>query len=171
MATHAPKQADINSREELQDLANDSKTMLTLSNGRRIKIGSIYFDAQNKIDDIIVEHDKISKLVNGGQLSEQEGNVETRKYFAKITAAVLLNGYFSIKLWWWLKWRIIYRHWNLNGEDYLKIISEAKKKEHQQEYYLAMALAMTMNDTCTMMTKKEAEVFQRELNSARSLHS
>lgn len=169
MATHIPKQADIKSREELQELANNSQTTLTLSNGRKIKIGSIYFDAQNKIDDIIVEHDNTAQLVKEGKLSEQEGNIETRKYFAKITAAVLLNGYFSIRLWWWIKWRIIYRHWNLSGEDYLIIISEAKKKGHQQEYYLAMALAMTMNDTCTTMTKKEAEVFLHELNSARSL--
>lgn len=168
MSVKAPKQADVVAREELQQLANNSKTILTLSSGRRIKIGHIYFDAQNKIDDIIVEHDKISKLVKEGKLSEQEGNIETRKYFAKITAAVLLNGYFSINLWWWLKWRIIYHHWNLSGGDYLNIISEVKKKGHPQEYYLAMALAMTMNDTCTTMTRKEAEVFLQELNSARS---
>lgn len=168
MSVKAPKQADVSTREELQQLAKNSKTTLTLSSGRKIKIGYICFDAQNKIDDIIVEHDKISKLVKEGKLSEQEGNIETRKYFAKITAAVLLNSYFSINLLWWLKWRIIYHHWDLSGEDCLNIISEAKKKGHPQEYYLAMALAMTMNDTCTMMTKKEAEVFLQELNSARS---
>lgn len=164
----APKQATVEARQELQDIINTQKTQLTLSTGRVVNIPSIHFDAQNKIDDIILHHDIISKKVKNGDLSEIEGNIHTRRYFAKVTAAALLDGHFKIKLFWWIKWRIIYNFWKLNGEDYLRIISEVKKKGHQQEYYLAMALAMTMNDTCTMMTMKEAEVFQQELNSVKS---
>lgn len=160
----APKQATVDTRQELQDVINSQKTQLTLSTGRVVYIPSIHSDAQDKIDDIILHHDIISKKVQNGTLSELEGNKHTRRYFAKVTAAALLDGYFKIKLFWWIKWRIIHKFWKLNGEDYLRIISEVKKKGHQQEYYLAMALAMTMNDTCTMMTRKEAEVFQRELN-------
>lgn len=160
------KQADISAREELQALANNSKTKLTLSNGKVISIGSICSDAQDKIDDIILHHDIVAEKVKKGEMTEIEGNRHTRQYFAKITATIILNGYFKLKLFYWIKWRIIHRLWNLNGNDYLQIIGEAKKKGHQQEYYLAMALAMTMNDTCTIMTRKEAEAFQRELNSA-----
>lgn len=162
-----PKNAPIQSREELQALIKNDETKIALSNGKIIKIKPICADAQDLIDDLIVEHDKIADRVKTGTMSEQEGNRETRMFFAKCTAAILLNGYFKLKLFYGLKWRIIHRFWNLTGEDYLAIIGETKKKGHQQEYYLAMALAMTMNDTCTMMTKKEAEAFQRELNSVK----
>lgn len=162
----APKQATTETKRELQNLLSNSPTILTLSTGRTIKIKSLYADAQDKIDDIIVHHDEIAKKVNEGKMSEQEGNRYTRQYFAKILAVVLLNHPIKL-LFWGVKWRVIHKFWHLTGEDYLNIISEVKKKGHQQEYYLAMALAMTMSDTCTMMTKKEAEVFQQELNSAR----
>jgi hypothetical protein len=49
----------------------------------------------------------------------------------------------------------------------MKIMAEAKKKGQEREYLVAMAFSMTMADTWTMMTKKEAEVFLRELNSGR----
>ena len=163
----APKQANVDSRQELQNLINCEKSELVLSTGRVVNIPSIHADAQDKIDDIILHHDIIAKKVKDGSMSEIEGNKHTRRYFAKVTAAALLDGYFKIKLFWWIKWRIIHKFWKLNGEDYLRIISEVKKKGHQQEYYLAMALAMTMSDTCTLMTTKEAEVFQRELNSVK----
>jgi hypothetical protein len=162
-----PKNAPLQSREELQELIKNDGTKLVLSNGRVINIRPMCADTQDKIDDLIVEHDKIAAKVKANEMTEQEGNRYTRMFYSKCAAAIILNGYFKLKLFYGLKWRIIHKFWNLTGKDYLSIISEAKKKGHQQEYYLAMALAMTMNDTCTMMTKKEAEAFQQELNSVK----
>lgn len=162
-----PKNAPLQSREDLQELINDSYTKLVLSNGKTVHMRPMCADAQDLIDDLIVEHDKIAAKVKANEMTEQEGNRYTRMFYSKCAAAILLNGYFKLKLFYGLKWRIIHKFWKLTGKDYLAIIGEAKKKGHQQEYYLAMALAMTMSDTCTMMTKKEAEAFQRELNSAR----
>lgn len=162
-----PKNAPIQSREELQELIKNDESKIALSNGKIISIKPICADAQDLIDDLIVEHDKIAGLIKEGKMTEQEGNRHTRMFYSKFTAAILLNGYFKLKLFYGLKWRIIHKFWALTGTDYLSIIGEVKKKGHQQEFYLAMALAMTMNDTCTMMTKKEAEAFQRELNSVK----
>ncbi len=47
-----------------------------------------------------------------------------------MAAAILLNNYFGLKLFWRLKWRIIHHFWHLNGDDYLQIISEGKKKSN-----------------------------------------
>ena len=162
-----PQNAPIQSREDLQELIKNEKTEILLSNGRKIRLRPICSDAQDKIDDLIVEHDKIAAKVKANEMTEQEGNRHTRMFYSKCAAAIILNGYFKLKLFYGLKWRIIHRFWALTGSDHLAIIGEAKKKAQQQEYYLAMALAMTMNDTCTTMTRKEAEAFQRELNSVK----
>lgn len=162
-----PKNAPLQSREDLQELIKNDKTKIALSNGKVVQISPIRSDAQDLIDDLIVEHDKIAAKVKSGDMSEQDGNRNTRMFFSKCVAAILLNGYFKLKLFYGIKWRIIHKFWHLTGSDHLAIIGEAKKKGHQQESYLAMALAMTMNDTCTMLTKKEAEAFQRELNSVK----
>ena len=166
MEVKAPKQADIESRKEQQALINREKTELELSTGRKVSIGWMEPPTNDKIDDIIVEHDEISKAVESGSINFATANKSTRQYFAKITAAVLLNGRLKIKFFWWLKWRIIYYYWGLTGGDHLRIIQEAKKKDQGRWYFAAMALSMTIADTWTMMTKKEAEAFLRELKSA-----
>ena len=83
----APKQATVEARQELQDIINTQKTQITLSTGRVVNIPSIHFDAQNKIDDIILHHDIISKKVKDGSEA--------------ITAATTKNaqGYMMYKEW------------------------------------------------------------------------
>lgn len=161
-----PKQADLESRKEQQEIINREKTVLILSTGRKVKVGWMEPPTNDKIDDIVIEHDDISKLVESGDINQALANKRTRQYFAKITAAILLNEKLKIKFFWWLKWRIIYNFWGLTGQDHLRILQEAKKKGQGHWYYVAMALSMTIVDTWTMMTKKEAEVFLRELKLA-----
>lgn len=167
MDVKAPKQADLESRKAQQAIINNEDTVIELSNGKKVKIGWLVPPTSDKIDDIIIEHDDIAKTVESGSINVSVANKKTRQYFAKITAAILLNDKVKIALFWWIKWRIIYYRWKITGEDHLRIIQEAKKKGQEQEYLVAMAFSMTMADTWTMMTKKEAEVFLRELNSAK----
>lgn len=161
------KTANTQSQEELQNIIKDRYTILTLSSGRKVKIGYLRPDAQDLIDDIIVEHDKTVEQVKAGTITQKEGNKKTRAIYAKVIAAILLNHPIRLSMLWWLKWRVIHHFWNVNGEDYLNIIAEAKKKATEQQSYMAMALLMTMSDTIKMMTTKEAEAFRQELNSVR----
>lgn len=154
-------------QKELQDIIDNKQTELVLSTGRKIRIGWLCADAQDKIDSVVVHHDDVAKSVESGDVSIQDGNKCTRQFYAKIAAAILLNNYFGLKLFWWLKWRIIHHFWHLNGEDYMKIIVEGKKKATESQYCVAMAYSMTMSDIWKMLTKKEAEAFHRELNSVR----
>ena len=152
-------------------MINTEPTVLELHNGKTVKIGWIYPPTSDKIDDVINEHDDIAKAIEAGSINTATANKKTRQYFAKIAAAILLNGKTRLFLFWWIKWRIIYYRWNLTGDDYLRIIVEAKKKAAEREFLAAMAYSMTMADTWTMMTKKEAEVFLRELKSANEQQS
>ena len=166
MEVKAPKQADHEAQKAQQELILGKSTEVELSDRRKVKIGLLHNYTCDKIDDIIVEHDEIAKQVNDGKIPINKANKKTRQHFAKITAAILLNEKTKIILFWWIKWRIIYYKWNITADDYLKIMAEAKKKGQAREYLVAMAFSMTMADIWTMMTKKEAEAFLRELNSA-----
>lgn len=165
----AQKEASLEAQAELQNILHNKATVVSLSTGRKVKIGYLLPDAQDKIDDLIVEHDTIARKVKSGEVTQEQGNKTTRQLYAKVLAAAVLNTPFSIRLWWGIKWRIIYRYWRLDGTDYLNLIAEIKKKvvEQQQPLYLAMALVMTMSDTVKTMTTKEAEAFRQELNSVK----
>ena len=164
---NAPQQATHEAQKALQEVLNNTPTDITLSTGKKVRIGWLYADTQDKIDDIIVHHDSVAKKIESGEMPVTKGNISTRQFYAKMAAAILLNNYFGLKLFWWLKWRIIHHFWHLNGDDYLQIITEGKKKATEQQYYLAMAFSMTMSDIWTTMTKKEAEAYHRELNLAK----
>ena len=167
MEIKAPKQSDHEAQQVQQSMINNEPTILTLSNGKKGKIGWLIPVTNDKIDSIVVEHDETAKLINEGKINKAVANKKTRQHFAKITAAILLNDQAKLFFFWWIKWRIIYYTWKVTGEDHKNIIAEAKKKSQESQYLVAMAYSMTMADIWTMMTKKEAEVFLRELNSAK----
>lgn len=166
------KEATLEAREDLVDIINSSKTTITLSNGKKVKIGYIIPEIQDRIDFLIVKYERYKKTLNKDSDQDMlKGNKATRQFYAKCAAAVLLNNFFGLHLFWWIKWRYLYYFSKLNGEDYLKIITEAKKKATEQEYSLAMVFLMDMTTTWTTMTKKEAEEYRHELELAREAQS
>lgn len=166
------KEATLQDKEELVSLTTQQKTVLTLSTGKKVKIGYIKGDTQDKIDSLIVEYEALKKSLKNenDEISDKDinrGNKITRRFYSKCAAAFLINNYFGMRLFWWLKWRLIYYFGGWSGEDYLLVVTEAKKKAAEQEFSLAMVLLMDMTTTWTMMTKKEAEEYRRELDLAR----
>ena len=166
------KEATLEAKDELVDVLNSTKTEIKLSNGKTVKIGYITGKTQDIIDTLIVKYEKFKKTLKQDDPSDMaKGNKETRKFYAKCAAAILLNSYFGITFLWWIKWRLMYNFGRYNGEDYLKIITEAKKKATEQEFSLAMVFLMDMTTTWTTMTKKEAEEYRHELELAREAQS
>lgn len=176
------KEATLQDKEELTGLVNNEQTAVTLHNGKTVKIGYIKGITQDKLDGLIVEYDSFKKSLK--PISQEEGkepvysdkdinrgNKYTRQFYAKCVAAILINSYWGLKFFWWLKWRLMYNFSDLNGQDYLSIIMESKKKAQEQEYSLAMVFLMDMTTTWTTMTKKEAEEYRQELELAREAQS
>ena len=165
------KEARLQDKEELVNLLNAEKSEVTLHDGRKVSVGYILGDTQDKIDTLIVRYERFKKNLKETDEDVNRGNKETRRFYAKCVSAILINNYYGLRLYWWLKWRWMYYFSGWNGTDYLQVITEAKKKATEQEYSLAMLFLMDMTTTWTAMTKKEAEEYRHELELAREAQS
>lgn len=167
------KEAKLEDKQALMSLVGNEATTIKLHNGKKVKVGYVLGVTQDKIDSLIVKYESFKKSIKpkeGEEYSAEalnKGNKYTRQFYAKCVAAFLLNSYWGIKLFWWLKWRWLYYFAGWSGEDYLQVITEAKKKAAEQEYSLGMVFLMDMTTTWTTMTKKEAEEYRQELELAR----
>lgn len=173
----APKQPSLETRSELAEMMANDTDEITLSTGRKLKIGWIKPFVQDKIDCIITAYEKAKKKlgVKDDNVPEDvmnKANKITRQFCAQAVAAILLNKhYFLLKLFWTIKWRWMYYFGKEDMSDYLLIITQAKKKAQPQESYWAMVSLMDMTTMWTTMSKKEAEAYRQELELVREHQS
>ena len=116
----------------------------------------------------------ISKLWIERDLSRDDvaKSIKEDPYFNhKITALFVLNGFWKIKLFYWLLWRWYSYIKEYSQEQLLPVIMEAKKKIPLYQYWMNMVLTLDMRDDWMTMTKKEAEQYQAELISAEKQRS
>ena len=83
---------------------------------------------------------------------------------AKCAAIIVLNGYWSIKLWYWLVWRWFYYVKQYTEEEYSPLMMMCKKKLGAENYFLLTTLMIGIKDTMMAMTRKETERILREQN-------
>lgn len=173
----AVKQSTPEAQEELVDLINENKTTITLSNGKKVRVGYIIGETQDYLNKLIVKYEKTKQQLQnnenkyGKEETEQQLNALTRRFFAKCTAAILLNNIFLLKLFFHIKWRLLYYFANFTGDDYLNIIAIAKKKAQEPQFMMAMTLLMDMTTIWTTMSRKEAEQYRQELLLAKEAQS
>ena len=162
------KQASLETQLDNVALNSKEPSYVELHTGKKVRIDYLYPDTQDKINYLNLQYEKFKKEHDE---DDPDYTKRTRQHFAQFAAAVMINNYFGLKLWWWAKWRLLYHFGKLNGDDCFKISVEAKKKAQEQQYYMAMALMMGMTTTWTMMTSKEAEEYHHELSLAKEAQS
>lgn len=86
------------------------------------------------------------------------------KVSAKCAAIIVLNGYWSTKLWYWLVWRWFYYVKQYTEEEYSPLMMMCKKKLGAENYFLLTTLMIGIKDTMMAMTRKETERILREQN-------
>lgn len=90
----------------------------------------------------------------------KEGNDD--KVSCQAVAAILLNGYWSIKFFWWILWRWYFYIKQYGDEELAPIIAVAKKKIPARQYFAATILLTAMKDAMMQMTKAEANNILQE---------
>lgn len=102
-------------------------------------------------------------------LSLKDGNDDTLSY--KVCAAIILNGFFRLKLFHWILWRWFFYIRQYDESDLTDIIALGKKKIPLSEYYTNIILATDMKDTAMMMKKGEVYSFRQGQSTAQAGNS
>lgn len=80
----------------------------------------------------------------------------------KCLAAARLNGYFSIKLFWWLLWRWYYFVRKYTDSELSDAICLIKKKVASGSYFFNTTLLIGMRETMMSMSREEVAASLRE---------
>lgn len=86
----------------------------------------------------------------------------------KCLAAARLNGYFSIKLFWWMLWRWYYFVRRYTDSELTDAICMIKKKVASGSYFFNTTLLIGMRETMMSMSREEVAASLRERSTASS---
>jgi len=154
-------QPTIDDQKELNDIIEDAPAVVTLRN-KQVKIHWLKAGTLRKITDIEMRIPANDENASKEEIFHNRG-LELQRNTKKV-AAILLNDYWKIKLFWGLKWTWMYYVKQYSERELMPILVEAKKKVDVQamEYYGATIFSTAMTDTMMAMTKTEAERFRQE---------
>ena len=80
----------------------------------------------------------------------------------KCVAAARLNGYFAIKLLWWMLWRWYYLVRRYTDSELVEAVALIKKKVAPGSYLLVTTLLIGMRETMMQMNRAEVSVSLQE---------
>ena len=158
------KQADINARQGLDEVANDSPTQVQIpGTKKKVVLRGVHPYTLERITKLWLERDSMAALTDSASTLK---SMCSEPYFAiKEALYFVLNGWFKINLFhrfmtfWWGKVK------GYTDEQMLPIIMEGKKKLPLTAHWMIMAYSADMRTDMVKMTKKEAEEFRAELLS------
>ena len=84
-------------------------------------------------------------------------------------ALMVLNSFWSIKLWYWLTWRWFYYVKQYTERELTDLLVLGKKKVPLNSYYENTILLIGLKDTSMMMKKTEVATRLQELNTEQPL--
>ena len=135
------EQVNDEQQKKLNAVVDDSVDIVYVR-GKKVRVKWMRNYAIRKVTDILLGDHGHENMVN-----------------CKCAAAMVLNGYWSIKLCWWLLWRWYYYVKQYRDSELSELIEVGKKKVDVESYYLTTTYLTAMKDTMMAMTRKEVERF------------
>ncbi len=135
---------------DLESIVDNDKEYVTIR-GRRLGFRDLNGHGRHKISRIM--------LRKGGN----EFSIS-----CKVLAAARLNGYFVIKLVWWLLWRWYYYVRKYTDAELLEAISLIKKKVAAEDYWSITILQIGIRETMMQMNREEVAASLQELSTAKT---
>ena len=159
------KQADINSRQRLGEVTENTATIVEIpGTKKKVSLRGVKPYTIERITKLWLERDYMAAPEDSASTLK---SMCAEPYFAvKEALYFVLNDYWKIRLfhrimsWWWGKVK------GYTDEQMLPIILEGKKKLPLTAHWMIMAYSTDMRTDMMKMTKTEAEQFRAELLSA-----
>lgn len=132
------QQPTVEEQKRLDDVLENSTDYVTIRN-RKFGIKWIHRGTLRKLTHVLHSCEKEDEVT------------------AKCASLIILNGWWKIKLFHWIYWRMLWKKYT--DSELIDIIAVGKKKvESQKLEYLSATMFLTgMKDTMMTMTRKEAE--------------
>ena len=140
------RQPNEQEQKELNNVVENVATKVKVRN-RTFKLRYLHSATIRKVTDIM--------LADG----------DDSKVSSKCAAAMVLNGFFKIHLFYWFLWRWFYYVKQYLEFELRPLIEEGKKKDPAEDYYINTIFLIGMKDTMIAMTREEADHFRQELSS------
>ena len=158
------KQPSKEAQKELISIDQDLPTKVKIPRTRK-EYGITWLKpfTTNKVSQAFLENEAPSEMDSKEVVKFMATKV---KIVAKIASYIILNNFWTIKLFHAIHWRWLFYVRQYDFDQLQPIIIEGKKKMGVEGYYVSMVLAATMMDTMRMMTKVEAEQYLQDLSSA-----
>lgn len=130
------EKATIEQEQLLNSVVEDKKDIVEIR-GRKFRIGWLRNRARRKLTDIVLNEKDDSKVSS------------------KCSAALVLNGYFKIKFFYWFLWRWFYYVMQYSDKELLPLVELCKKKVQVEDYCIITISLTEMRDTIKAMTREE----------------
>lgn len=145
--TKAPIQPTLEDERNLESLVDNDREYVAIR-GRRMGFKDLNGHGRHKITQIM--------LKKGG---------DEFAVSCKFVAAARLNGYFAIKLFWWLLWRWYYYVRSYTDAELINVVALIKKKVASEDYWAITILQIGMRETMMQMNREEVRASLQELST------
>lgn len=146
-------------------ISNDAEEVQILRTKKTYKIRWLKNGQLEKLSRLLLRKKTIDKEQTTGNDALDE-ILEDSKLACKAAAVILLDGYWKLKLRYWLLWRWFYYVRQYDNIQLLPILEIGKKKVPQMQFYKTIMSLTEARDSLMRMRAKEVEVTLRELSMA-----
>lgn len=137
----------------LEDIVDNASEFAMIRN-RKFKFRDLNGHARHKWTKVVLSDNEAEETIS-----------------CKCVAIARLNGYFKIKLLYWLVWRWYYYIRQYNEPELSEALALIKKKVPVVSWYINTTLLTAMKETMMQMTRAELGVIQAELTGGKNGNS
>jgi hypothetical protein len=157
------KQPSISAQREYDEIVNNTPTTVAIPGTKKsVKLTGIKPYTIERLTKLWLSRDMAIQEDSSSALKD----LCSEPYFAvKEACLFILNGYWKIRLFFPLMWRIWGKLRGYTEGQMIPIIQEGKKKLPLTAHWMNMAFSVDMRNDWMKMTTKEAKEYQAELLS------
>lgn len=144
---------------------NDATEVNILRTGKKYRIRWLKNGQLEKLARLLVRAGKTDN-VKPSSVDVFDEVLQDCKLACKAAAIITLNGYWSVKFKYWLRWRWFYYIRQYDNIQLDPILEAGKKKVPQMQFYRTIMSLTEVKGSLMMMRAKEVEATLRELSMA-----
>lgn len=146
-------------------ISNDATEVQILRTNKKYKVYWLKNGQLEKLTRLLIRSKKTDNIKASG-IDALDEILQDCKLACKAAAIITLNGYWSVKFKYWLRWRWFYYIRQYDNIQLDAILDVGKKKVPLMQYYRTIMSLTEAKDTLMRMRAKEVEATLQELSMA-----